>query len=201
MEKEILKAFLYNHELRFSDIEKKVRLRSNKLAYHIKNLVKKGVLEKSGDFYKLTEVSENLIPYLSDKQSPLPVILIALQKDSNNLFLYPREKRPFKGKFSLPGGRLLKGESIIDSVKRIMKDKHNLCVDFKKVNSVSLEQVFSKNKIIHSFLLIFVSVTSKDNINYINVQKQRKNIISSDFKLIKKDLKKRTIINNLFTLT
>ena len=76
---------------------------------------------KNEDFYELSESSENIIPYLSNKMSPLPIVLIDICKGRKH-FLYKREKRPFKGLLSLPGGRILVGESLKDSVKRIMKE-------------------------------------------------------------------------------
>ena len=41
MKKEILQLFLYNDKLKFNEIEKSLKSRSNKVAYHLKNLIKK----------------------------------------------------------------------------------------------------------------------------------------------------------------
>ena len=76
MEEKILNLFLYQHKLKFNEIEKQLPERSNKLAYHLKKLITKGILEKQGDNYQLTKTSEHLIPYLSNKKSILPVVLI-----------------------------------------------------------------------------------------------------------------------------
>ena len=73
MEEKILQVFLYHHELKFSEIEKQVNIRSNKLAYHIKRLEKKGILVKEKEFYKLSDTAEHLIPYLSKKKHVLSV--------------------------------------------------------------------------------------------------------------------------------
>ena len=89
MEEKILKEFLYNNELKFSDIEKALKIRSNKLAYHLKNLTKKGILKKQNETYKLSETAEELIPYLSEKQSSLAVILIAITMFIVRPFLIP----------------------------------------------------------------------------------------------------------------
>src|SRR3989338_11225547 len=104
MEKKILSLFLCSKGLKFNEIEKQLRVRSNKLAYHLTNLVKKGILIKNKEVYELSEASENIVPYLSENQSPLPVILIHLG-DKDKTFLYKREKRPYKNCLSLPGDR------------------------------------------------------------------------------------------------
>ena len=197
MEEKILKVFLYNHKLKFSEIEKQLGVRSNKLAYHLKNLEKKSILIKEKETYKLSQTAEHIIPYLSEKKSVLPVILITIGS-KKKVFLYKREKRPFKNKFSLPGGRMLLGESIPKATQRLMK-KFGIDAKFKKVNSISLEQVKKNNKIIHTFLLIFVTATTKNKIELTNVLKNKSKIISSDYKLITKDLDKKTKIKNLTT--
>ncbi len=180
---DILKLFQYNQKLKFSDIERTLKIRSNKLAYHLKNLTKKGLLIKEGDCYSLSETSEQLIPYLSEKASPLVVILIRIG-NNKQCFLHKREKRPFKGKLSLPGGRLRVNESIKEAVKRIMNEKYQINASLTKVNSVNLELVRKNNKIIHSFLLILVSAKSKNKIELQNVKAHKREIISSDYQLI-----------------
>jgi len=198
MEKQILDCFLFNHKLRFSEIEKAVGVRSNKLAYRLKELVKHGVLIKEKEVYMLSEASEYLIPYLSEKKSILPVILVHIG-NKKRAFLYKREKRPFKGYFSLPGGRIIIGEAIPSAAKRIMKDKFGIDIKFKKINSISLEQVRKNNNIIHSFLLVLVSASAKSRINLIDVEENKKQIIGSDYLLIKRDLDSKTEIKQIFS--
>jgi ADP-ribose pyrophosphatase YjhB (NUDIX family) len=199
MEQKILSTFLHNHKLKFSEIERLVKVRSNKLSYYLKKLEKKGILVKEGDFYKLSETAEFLIPYLSKKNSILPVVLIAIKKDSKNIFLYKRIKRPYKDFLSLPGGRIILGETIPKATGRIIKEKFNIKCKFRQINSVSLEQVKKNKKIIHSFLLIFVTALTKDNLEYIDIEKNKEKIIKSDYKLIKSDLKKEIKIENIFS--
>ena len=198
MEKKILNLFLFSHRLRFSEIGKNLRIRSNKLAYHLKGLVKRGVLAKEKDTYLLSEASEYLIPYLSKKKSVLPVILIHIG-DKKRAFLYKREKRPFKGYFSLPGGRIIIGESIPSAAKRIMKEKFSIDIKFKKINSVSLEQVRKNNRTIHSFLLIFVSASANKSLNYLDIKNNKKQIIGSDYHLITNNSELRTEIRQILS--
>ena len=196
MEKEILSLFLTNKKLKFNEIEKLLKTRSNKLDYHIKKLISKNIIEKKNNFNKLTESSEYLIPYLSEKNSLLPVVLILIG-DSKKAFLYKREKRPYQEFLSLPGGRILLGESIKESVRRIIKVKHNLNATFTKVNSISIEHLRKHNNIINSFLLIFVTAKIKESINLIDIEKYKKYIIKSDYNLIKKDQNKSIKINTI----
>jgi len=195
MENKILELFLYNNRLKFNEIEKSLKTRSNKLSYHLKQLIKKGVITKKQDSYELSETAEHLIPYLSNKQAVLPIILVFIG-NKNRAFLYRREKKPFKGLLSLPGGRLLINESIEQAAKRIMKEKFSAEISFKKINSISLEHVKKSNGTIHSFLLILVS--AKANLSLTNIKKNKSKIIPSDYQLIKNpglEVKMKTLVS------
>ena len=193
---EILRLFLYNDKLKFNEIEKSVKIRSNKLTYHLKKLIEKGVLEKKNEYYKLSESSEILIPYISDKKTVLPVLLILIGNEKN-AFLSNREKRPYQGKLGLPGGRVLLGESFSDATERIMKNKFNIKCKLQKVNSISLEHIKKNKKTIHSFMLIFVTAKTRDEIELVDLEKNKSKMISSDYKLITQDLSKEVKINNI----
>lgn len=196
--KKILQLFLYHNRLKFNEIEKLTKIRSNKLAYYLKKLIKENILKKENEFYYLNKESEYLIPYIDSKIFVLPVILIAL-KNKDKIFLCKRQKKPYKDKLSLPGGRIILGENIKVAVKRIMK-KYNINANLKKINSISLEQVKNKSgTIIHSFLLIFVTAETRDKIEYTNPKSCKKNIIVSDYKLITKDLNKEIKIKNILS--
>jgi len=198
MEKDILSVFLYHEKLKFSEIEDKIKMRSNKLAYYLKKLVSKGIVIKEGKGYMLSENYEHLIPYIKEKQAILPVLLIVLEK-RGKYFLYHRDKRPYNNLLSLPGGRIFVGENIKKATMRIMKDKFGIRSSFKSIKNISLEHVRKKGRIIHSFLLMLVSVSTKEDIKYYDLEKNRKNIIRSDYLLLKNNLKsniKVPIINS-----
>jgi len=197
IQERILEQFLYANNLKFNDIEKALKIRSNKLTYHLKKLIKIGILIKQEGNYSLSETSEHLIPYLSDKKAVLPVILIHLG-NKNQCFLYNRQKRPFKNYLSLPGGRFLTNESIEDATTRLMR-KFNINANLKKINSISLEHVIkSKNKI-HSFLLIFVSASTKEKIPLTKINKNKSRIIKSDYQIMKNDLDKEIKIKTVYS--
>ena len=190
--------FQYEERLKFSDIQNSLKIRSNKLAYHLNNLTKKGILKKEGKYYLLSQATEFIIPYMAEKSSVLSAILIHIGNDKE-VFLIKRTKRPFKDILSLPGGRILSGESIENAVKRIML-KHNINAKLKSIHSVSLEHLNrDKNNTTHSFFLVFISATTKDKIELTAIKKNKRKIISSDYKLLKEDLNKSINIKTILT--
>ncbi len=201
MESQITELFLYKKELKFNEIEKKLKIRSNKLAYHLKKLVLQGILSKSQEVYTLSEPAEPLIPYISEKKATLPVILIHIG-NNRKAFLIKREKRPYQGYISLPAGRLMLGESIPEATRRIMWEKYNIKTKFKSLHSISLEHVKRGKNILHSFLLIFVSAKSLQKIQLQDIQKEKEKTIKSDYHLLTHDRGKKMkipIINSQIT--
>jgi DNA-binding Lrp family transcriptional regulator len=107
IEKKILNLFQYNHKLKFSEIEDSLKIRSNKIAYHIKSLVKKKILIKEGETYtiirfvrmeleknkfgvllKEVQLSSESFPYeLYDAERFLPLDLLtnALHKEEESV--------------------------------------------------------------------------------------------------------------------
>jgi ADP-ribose pyrophosphatase YjhB (NUDIX family) len=199
LEEKILELFLFNTNLKFNEIKKSLNIRSNKLAYHIKQLIKKDILIKNQEEYSLSETAENLIPYLSNKKAVLPVILVHIG-NNKECFLYKRKKRPFKDQISLPGGRPVLGESISKATERIMKEKFNINCILKKINSLSIEHLKKSKKIIQTDLIIFITAKTKDKIHLTNIEKNKKHIITSDYQILKRDLNKRIEIKNINTL-
>ncbi|MEK6855524.1 MAG: hypothetical protein AABX66_00015 [Nanoarchaeota archaeon] len=202
MEEKILHLFTSANKLKFIDIERALKQRSNKIAYHLNSLKNRGILKKENSLYSLSDEAEYLIPYLSEKKSSLPVILIEIKKNAK-VFLYKRKKRPYLNLYSLPGGRLIIGESVQEGAKRIMLSKFNIQIIPKEIKSISLEHI-KKNKIIHSFILILVKAeiisSSNRSIEFQDLNKIKKEVIKSDYKLLiskPQPYNLKTIISNI----
>ena len=195
-EENILNLFTYHEKLKFNEIEKSLKIRSNKLNYYLKKLIQKEIIERHKEFYKLTEKKEYLIPYISNKNPVLTIILIYIG-NKKQVFLIKRQKRPYENKLALPGGRLLLGETISKATTRIMKEKWNIMAKLSKINSVSLEHLIKNKEVIHTFLLVFVSAKTKEKINLTEINKNKKKIISSDYILITKDINKNIDVKTI----
>ena len=102
----------------------------------------------------------------------------------------------------MPGGRIKQGESISKATERIAQEKHKINAKLEKINSISIEYTYKNKKEkekIHSFLLIFVTASTKDEVEYINVSKNKSKIITSDYTLVKKDLNKEIQMREFWT--
>lgn len=197
---DIFRQFLYTHRLRFSELEKLTSLRSNDLAYHLKKMVEDGLLDKDDQTYSLSSSAEKMIPYFADDASPLPAVLVDI-RENNKVLLVKRLKRPYEGKWTMPGGRLNLGETFQEAAVRIVKEKTFLDVEFVSVLNVANERVYEKESIKHGFVLIHVSakplseIKGNENVQWFNLSDLPEDIIESDKYFL---TTKETVLGNEF---
>lgn len=163
---QVFKLFQYQRELRFAEIQHATGLRSNLLAYTLGALVKRGVVQKEGERYRLSAKAETRIPYVHHDNaiSPLPVVLVRCVNSAGNVLLIKRMKRPYDGLWSMPGGRMLAGESIEHAATRILKEKTFLDCTTRGVRALCNERVIDGDKTKHAFLLLVVDAEATSTI-------------------------------------
>jgi len=161
---QIFELFVKNEALQFREIEKSTNIPSNKLAYHLDELQKQGLLEKDENLYKVTKTAQSLLPKMAQitgkEQGPLTVIISAITK-GNKILLMKREKRPYKGYWSMIGGKMKISESIQECAIREAKEETGLDTKFKSVKGVVHERVREDGTIKHGFVFFFTHVEPK----------------------------------------
>lgn len=170
---QIFKQFLDKTKLKFNEIEKELKIRSNMVSYHLTQMQKEGLLQKKGDFYSLTAAGERYLPIFSHvigaELGPLPVVLVAVMnkdkqrgKVQEEILLIQRNKRPYKNYWSMIGGKMKLEESFADTALRLVKEKSGLNGKFISINSVLHERVEGEGMVKHSFILFFTKVEVKE---------------------------------------
>jgi ADP-ribose pyrophosphatase YjhB (NUDIX family) len=210
---EIFKLFLENNRLKFNEIEKCLKIRSNMVSYHLTSMVKEGLLIKKGEYYLLTEHAEKYIPLFSDifgmDVGPVPVILVAVAH-KDKILLVKRSKRPYKDYWSMIGGKLLLHEDIKDAALRQVKEKSGLDSKFVSLNNIMHERVEGSGIVKHSFILMFAKVnvlnikfkdTKAGELRWFSIaalKNHKDAIIPSDYWLITHSLNKKLNMPRLY---
>ncbi|MBU1259961.1 NUDIX hydrolase [Patescibacteria group bacterium] len=201
--------FLENDKLKFNEIEKALKIRSNMVSYHLEQMIKQCLLEKKGFYYYLTKKAERYLPIIphiiGQELSPLPIVLVALL-NKDQLLLIKRKRRPYKDYWSLIGGKMLLEESFQETSKRLIKQKAGIHAEFESVNSVLHERVEGDNIIKHSFILFFTKMNTKTKkikesehgkLKWFKIDKiDTKKIIPSDLWLIKNKLNSKSNVKS-----
>ena len=161
---EIFTLFLYHDKLKFNEIEKKTKIRSNTLAYHIKEMQKDSILEKKGEYYFLTDTAEKLIPIFSNTASAPVATIVVIVMHHNKILMIKRNKRPYKDYWSLIGGKIHLDESIEESSLRIVKEKTGIDAEFISVNAMMQERIVEGSDVKHNFLIVCTQLKAKNNL-------------------------------------
>jgi len=196
---EIFKLFLNNSKLKFNQIEKAIKIRSNMISYHLDKMQEDNILIKKDEYYQLTNDAEKYVPIfeniIGEKLSPVPIILVAVINNENNkILLIKRNKRPYKNYWSMIGGKMLLNEDFKEASLRIVKEKTGLDSEFISFNAVFQEKVKIENNVKNNFILFFTKVKTNQEkfrisehgtLEWINIENINKNnTIPSDYWLI-----------------
>jgi ADP-ribose pyrophosphatase YjhB (NUDIX family)/predicted DNA-binding transcriptional regulator len=201
---QIFRLFLENTKLKFSEIEKALKIRSNMVSYHLEKMQEEGLLKKEDDFYYLTKKAERYLPIIKhvigEELGPVPVVLVALI-NKDKILLIKRNKRPYQDYWSAIGGKMRMEESFEDAAKRVVKEKTCIDAGFDNICNILYEQVEGEDIIKHSFIHFFIKMNSKDvdfkvsehgELKWFKIKDlDKEKVIPSDLWLIKNKLDSR----------
>ena len=119
VQKHILRHLTYHKRARFSEM-RPTRIDSNLYNYHLKSLMRDGLVEKTDKGYRLTVEGLKYVDQISvekfehRRQPKIITMLISFDSDGRVL-LWPKKKQPFIGAWSLPSGKLHLDDMSLDA--------------------------------------------------------------------------------------
>lgn len=131
-----------------------------------------------------------------------PVVLAGIIRN-NNILLLKRTREPFKGLWSLPGGKVELNEFLTDALKREIIEETNLSLISMKFMGVVSELITDGQRIINGHLIsVFGAEADKTKIKSsyegklkwftpVKIKKNKHRIIPTDFFIITKILFKK----------
>jgi 8-oxo-dGTP pyrophosphatase MutT (NUDIX family) len=126
---EILKHLLFKCASRFSELNTQ-QISSDHFNFHLKALVEKGLVEKTGDKYNLTTTGKEFANRLDtenaqvEKQAKLSVRVIGI--DGKKFLVQQRLKQPYFGYYGFGGGKIKFGETPIEAAARELMEETGL---------------------------------------------------------------------------
>jgi 8-oxo-dGTP diphosphatase len=118
-------------DLRYADI-KPAEIEGNLFMYHLKQLLKGGLVQKRADGrYELSPEGQLYADRLSLKTlapraQPRIVTLVACQNDTGEYLLYRRSRQPLIGMVGFPYGKIHLGETVAAAAVRELSEKTGL---------------------------------------------------------------------------
>lgn len=188
----IFSLFTKSRELLFSDIQKATGIRSNLLSYHLQALMKDGMLKKEGEYYKVDEAAESLLPKLNqlsgNEKGPLAIVTAAIV-NGDKICLLKRAKRPYQNYWGLIGGKIKLHESLEETALREALEETGVSCRFEKVGCVLHERVREDGVFKHCFVIFACRLSTEEQalkpseegeLAWFDLRSLPKNIIPSD---------------------
>lgn len=139
----------------------------NLFTYHLKGVVKEGLVSKREDgMYQLTAQGKLYADRLSMetltvRAQPKIVTLIVLRNAYGEYLFYRRNKQPLIGKVGFPYGKLHLGENIAAAAKRELKEKTGLESELSHRGDGYITVSEKKDPISHIMFHLFVGTATK----------------------------------------
>jgi len=140
IQRKILHDLLFGNELKYSEL-KPENMEGSQFTFHLNKLVDAGVVIKTDEHYTLTANGKNIAnSFDSDsinprKQAKHSVVFCAFRKsiDKNETLLYTRMKNPFYKHQGYPTGKVMYGESILETARREFYEETGLLGNAKLI--------------------------------------------------------------------
>lgn len=167
-ESHILKKMILGNVLRYRDLKPK-DIESNLFIYHLKNLIKNGIIEKTTGGYKLTAsglryVDKISLSHFKQRSQPKIVNIIIIKNKKGEYLLYFSKRQPFYGLIGFPFGKIHFGEKLIEAANRELKEKTGILAEPKHKGDIYLRIYKDKELISHMLCHIFLSDKFQGNL-------------------------------------
>ena len=142
LQQKIINRLINRSGARFAEL-KPMGIESNHYVYHLKSLMREGLVKKSGNLYQLTAKGKELISRLSlqdfkERIQPKIVTMVACKNSQGEYLLYRRAREPFLHTVGFPYGKIHLGETILEAAERELKEKTGVSAKLKQRGDVYL---------------------------------------------------------------
>jgi ADP-ribose pyrophosphatase YjhB (NUDIX family) len=123
IQKHIMRYLTYQKRARFGEM-RPARIDSNLYNYHLKSLIRDGLVEKTDKGYRLSVEGLKYVDQISvtkfeQRRQPKIITMLVSFNEVGEVLLWPKKKQPFIGAWSLPSGKLhMEDMSLDEAVTR-----------------------------------------------------------------------------------
>lgn len=131
-------------ELRYSEL-KPDDIEANSFMYHLKELIKLGLVEKADKKYRLSSNGQALASRFSVREKrmrlmPTTISVICLRASDGEYMFYERKRQPYIGTREFPSGKIHHGQTLEEAAYREMLEKTGYeDIDLRLAGSFSIK--------------------------------------------------------------
>ncbi|MEI6731373.1 MAG: NUDIX domain-containing protein [archaeon] len=158
---------LMKKELTFSEILEKVNLRDHgQLNYHLGLIIEHDLMIKKDGRYALTKMGEKMAIYteqfMMNEMYPISVVCVMVKNKEGKLLITKRSKKPYKGHWVFPGGKVRIGESMAEASKREIREETGLEIEVDRVAGMYPTIAYNRDEVSFHANLVAVKARVKN---------------------------------------
>ncbi|HEX6258020.1 MAG TPA: NUDIX hydrolase [Candidatus Saccharimonadales bacterium] len=159
IQEHVLKELIRHKTRRYSELRPR-DIEGNLFMYHLKGLLREGIIEKTEKQYMLSKKGQQHVAQLSlstGKQRRQPLVLnCIIAKNSEGEYLFLRwHRQPNTGLVSFPHGMMHYGEGSLSSAKRELAEKTGLGGDLSYIHTVPIRTLHNDAVERHMLVRLF----------------------------------------------
>jgi ADP-ribose pyrophosphatase YjhB (NUDIX family) len=127
IQKKLFNKLIGAESLRYSELKPK-DIEANLFMYHLKELMKMGIVDKIDGKYQVSKQGSNTATRFSIREQgmrimPAAISVIALKAQDGQWLLYKRSRQPYIGSLGFPSGKVHLGDALQDAAYRELDEK------------------------------------------------------------------------------
>jgi 8-oxo-dGTP pyrophosphatase MutT (NUDIX family) len=133
IQRHILEQLMVHDILRFSELRAS-DVESNLFQYHLRHLIRKGLVEKCERGYRLAPkglyYADRFSPeYNGERPQPKLITIVILKNAEGKVLVQQKPRQPWLGEYHLPAGKIHAGETTNHAATRELEEKTGLHID------------------------------------------------------------------------
>lgn len=140
---------------RFSELRAE-GVESNLFQYHLRHVIRKGLVEKSGAAYRLAPAglyyADRFSPeFKGERPQPKLITIVVVRNSEGQVLIQQKPRQPWLGKYHLPAGKIHTGESTNSAATRELEEKIGIRIENLFFRCLTHVQVFERGEIISDY--------------------------------------------------
>jgi len=155
IQRHILELLMTHDMMRFSELRAE-GVESNLFQYHLRHVIRKGLVEKSGEGYRLAPAglyyADRFSPvYKGERPQPKLITIVVMRNDAGQVLLLKKPRQPWLGDYHLPAGKIHTGETTNQAATRELVEKAGILVDSVHYRALTHVQVFKSGELVSDY--------------------------------------------------
>jgi len=166
IQRHILELLMTHSTMRFSELRAE-GVESNLFQYHLRHIIRKGLVEKSGEGYRLAPAglyyADRFSPiYKGERPQPKIITIVVLKDDKGRVLLQKKPRQPWLGTYHLPAGKVHAGETTNQAATRELEEKTGIHIDDMRFRSLTHVQIFKSGELVSDYFGFIFAANCED---------------------------------------